>query len=373
MSLINDSYRNYIKLVFTFTVICFFPHSTILAFNTGSPRIGDIVNLTHPHQDSSKPFNLYMGDYFCVQIDNAQGVPQENNIINKSKFTLYFDGMAMNGIKPDKITYLDTTLVHHSIRLFFKLIRDSQSYESWKYFFQYPLAIEDRAMTLYVGYGENQPYDSDKKINLVLINKLNFTLIIGLIIVLFLILIVLAANTNLLKNPPTPSSPACYSLAKTQLAFWNFVVAAMALYIWTITGDCPYLSQTALILIGISTITIAGSKFVDKIHSPDNINPPYLETAKLKANSTNQLPVIDPPKVKIPFVSQAYTFIMDILSDSNGLSVNRVQMVLWSIIIFIFLLQAVVKNLIFPELPDSLLILTGISNGTYVLLKTQEK
>jgi hypothetical protein len=352
--------------LFILTIICSSLSIDIFGQNTLLTKVDTIVNITHPQEDLSKNLKLNIGDYIYVQISNVSRSLAQGSSIDKNKFILYFDAWAMNGIKPDKIMFVDTFHVGLKIRLFYKINRDAQSYEAWSYFFQYPLAISDRTMTLDIGYNDNQPFNSDKKINLVLINKSNFFVTIILIISLFLFLIVLAATTNLLKNPSSDNSPACYSLAKTQLAFWNFIIAAMALYIWTITGDCPYLSQTALILIGISTITIAGSKFVDKIQAPDNKYPP-------DPGAVNNQTVVNTRKGKTTFVSQVYKFIMDILSDSNGLSINRVQMVLWSLIIFIFLLQDVVKTLVFPELPDSLLVLTGISNGTYVLLKTQEK
>ena len=60
------------------------------------------------------------------------------------------------------------------------------------------------------------------------------------------------------------------------------------------------------------------------------------------------------------------------LSDSNGVSFHRFQMLAWTIVLGIIFVGQVWKELAMPEFNDTLLSLLGISAGTYVGLKIPE-
>jgi hypothetical protein len=66
-------------------------------------------------------------------------------------------------------------------------------------------------------------------------------------------------------------------------------------------------------------------------------------------------------------------FLTDIMSDENGISIHRFQMVGWTVILTLVFVHGVWTNLTMPEFSDTLLTLMGISSGTYVALKIPEK
>jgi hypothetical protein len=66
-------------------------------------------------------------------------------------------------------------------------------------------------------------------------------------------------------------------------------------------------------------------------------------------------------------------FLTDIMSDENGISIHRFQMVGWTIILTFVLVYGVRTNLTMPEFSETLLTLMGISSGTYVTLRVPEK
>lgn len=68
-------------------------------------------------------------------------------------------------------------------------------------------------------------------------------------------------------------------------------------------------------------------------------------------------------------------FFTDILSDENGISMHRFQSFAWTLIamtVYLYKLDKVQVGCVLPELSDTLLSLTGISNATYLVLRTKE-
>ena len=68
-------------------------------------------------------------------------------------------------------------------------------------------------------------------------------------------------------------------------------------------------------------------------------------------------------------------FFIDILSDDNGISLHRFQNLAWTIIamtVYLYKVLQVTTGCQLPELSDTLLALTGISNATYLVLRSKE-
>lgn len=134
-----------------------------------------------------------------------------------------------------------------------------------------------------------------------------------------------------------------YSLAKVQLAFWTVIIILCETYIWCITGVLPDLSTSSLILLGLSVGTTA------------------LSTAVGYAN-------------ELKGQTSSGSFWKDIISDAAGVpSLHRVQMVIWTILIGFYFVRESWLHFSMPDISDNLLILMGISSGTYVAFKTQER
>ncbi|MVN22450.1 hypothetical protein [Mucilaginibacter arboris] len=143
-----------------------------------------------------------------------------------------------------------------------------------------------------------------------------------------------------------------YSLSRTQLAVWTTVISCTYIYeVLCVNCKNININTTALILMGISTGTIAVAGLIDK----------------------NQIEQDSPRHQDEP----SKGFFTDILSDDNGISIHRFQNSIWTIIAIIVYLHHVFNQQLqagtcFPELDQTLLALTGISSATYLTLKGKE-
>ena len=66
-------------------------------------------------------------------------------------------------------------------------------------------------------------------------------------------------------------------------------------------------------------------------------------------------------------------FLTDILSDEDGVSLHRFQIVVWTLILGVLFVFRLWEQVRMPEFEPSLLALMGISAGTYLGFKIPEK
>ncbi len=228
-----------------------------------------------------------------------------------------------------------------------------------------------------------------------------FIFLLSLLFFLCLI-IILQVKFGLLKDNST-SATRSYSLARTHLVWWTFIILSSILAVVWGSGQLPTLSDSTLILLGIGSLTTISSRITDI--SDDN-------KAAINGNSSS-----------IVRNTPSEGFFLDILSDSDGVSVHRLQAVVFNTVFgFWFIyevfkqikgigpnsfmdkadvaaatkklaallqaaptpgiqtailkLQAAIKatpiNDIMPVFDNNNLILLGMSAGTYVALKTTE-
>ncbi len=166
--------------------------------------------------------------------------------------------------------------------------------------------------------------------------------------VLFVAAVVLfvryARNSDIIRDAGTlpagaPSgSKKAYSLARTQMAIWTFLVAAALVFIFMVTWNENVITSGVLVLIGIS-----------------------FGTTLLAAVADGTEPVPQPSE----------NFFTDLLSDGAGPSFHRYQMVLFTAILAVIFIVKVATNLVMPDFDTTLLGLMGISNGTYLGFKLQ--
>jgi len=169
----------------------------------------------------------------------------------------------------------------------------------------------------------------------------------ALFVVAIVLFIKYARNSDIIRNTgdlaglpangaPTPRKS--YSLARTQMALWTFIVAGALVFIFMVTWNENSISSGVLILLGVS-----------------------FGTTLLAAVSDGPQPTPQP--------SQG--FLTDLLSDGSGPSFHRYQMVLFTVILAVIFVVKVATNLVMPEFDTTLLGLMGISNGTYLGFKLQ--
>lgn len=162
------------------------------------------------------------------------------------------------------------------------------------------------------------------------------------------LVILLGAKTSLLKDTSTSPKPP-FSLARTQLAFWTVIVFSSFVYLlFKNPHDIPEINNVNLILLGIAVGTTATGKLID-------------DSQKNKTQLSQN------------FASQG--LLIDLTSDMNGVSIHRLQNVLWTLAVGVIYIQYVAAQSSLPDetvLTTNLMILMGISTGAYVGLKTME-
>lgn len=167
----------------------------------------------------------------------------------------------------------------------------------------------------------------------------------------------LSQRSNIIRAPMGPPGGGVppYSLSRFQLAFWFILVVAGYFLVWTVTGELDTITQSILALIGIGSGTALGAALID--------------TPNVTKQNTDTAPPPPPPPAQA-----SRGFLTDILSDPvGGVSIQRFQMFVWTLILGIIFVVSVYRDLSMPEFNATLLGLMGISSGTYLGFKFPEK
>ena len=174
------------------------------------------------------------------------------------------------------------------------------------------------------------------------------------------ILVILLDHFYGMLRAPNAAVTKPYSYSRVQLAWWTVIIISAFAAILIVACDVPVFDQSTIILLGISAATTATAKVIDV---SDQTNP-KVNPANLNLGSDN--------------------FILDILSDENGVTVHRLQSVLFNFIFGIWFILKIWNNIallpsgkldashIIPIMDPNNLLLIGISSGTYAAMKATE-
>jgi hypothetical protein len=295
----------------------------------------------------------------------------------------------------------------------------SASREVWTYLFGSP-AWGNRQTKVSLGFADGAAVPTAASIGLVVIPQRPFYLWLTVLAIVAVVFWSLAIQSNLLRDPgatPGPGKRLPYSLSRTQAAWWFFIVLASYLFIGLVTADfSTQITGTVLILLGISAGTLVGSAFIDQ----SKVNPATAaEAARVEQTLQNQVASLQgavanaqqtlaQPPVQSPLAqaapaqavqgaaqakldlltlssalkekesllkktrSESEQFLLDILSDANGVTFHRFQIVAWTFVLGIIFIHEVYKGLAMPTFDGSLLALMGISSGTFLGMKVPE-
>ncbi len=333
----------------------------------------------------------------------------------------------------------DTTGDDNTHELIFKLDRDAtntSSKDHWNQLFSSLPFFESQRVDVSVGIADGWVMQSDVGLEKdqdhfsFVVVPLDGSSIAGLVVIaaMLLALLALASATDILRDPYGPLRPdgrAAFSLARTQMAFWSFLVLASYFLLWRMTGDKDTITQSVLILMGISAGTALGSAMVDVGKTEDGGRSQYflplnaegksrqekqqarrnmvdalLKTKEdLQTKLTNKLKdfqnlaatalvdrdnnlkeqmateeQIRRTNVQLEFYKRGvlWRFVTDILGDNGAISFHRFQIAAWTIVLGIIFLEEVVTQIAMPEFNSTLLGLMGISAGTYIGFKIPE-
>lgn len=231
---------------------------------------------------------------------------------------------------------------------------------------------------------------------------------------------------GLLRDEGRPDG--CYSLGKTQMAFWGLLVLLSFVGLLVVCHSMERIPPQVLILMGISagtglsSVVIGGGKrreLREKLpglqaaakaardqvagweteiasltaeigrltpagRAPNAEEQAQLDTLKARKTSaeaelqtareiSRQAQQAAEAGVQALAGPASQGFFRDICSDADGLSFHRLQVVLWTIVLGGYFVYSVSHTISMPEFSDTLLILMGISNGTYLGFKYPEK
>jgi len=286
----------------------------------------------------------------------------------------------------------------------FTLKRTEESRDVWTYILGKP-GWTPRATKVSVGLPDRYAIDSIAVVNLNVIPHGWFVFWFLLFVVLVIAFIVLAIKSNLLRDSGVSLEQGGrrpFSLARSQAALWFFLVVASYLFIGMTTGDFnTTITTTVLGLIGISAGTAVGAAMIDASKATSEAAADNAASIRSLQDRLGQLDIeiqnaqqalaadANDAAAQATLASareekmqresqlkklknQAENFLMDILSDANGVSFHRFQIAAWTIVLGIIFVAQVYRVLAMPDFNGSLLALLGISAGTYIGLKIPE-
>ena len=177
------------------------------------------------------------------------------------------------------------------------------------------------------------------------------TIFISILIILFLAVFYFDFKYDMLKDISTAKRKP-YSFSRVQLAWWSVIILTSFITIIATKG-IPTFHQSQLVLLGISALTTGSARLIDTSDQSNNVS--------MIQNDERQ------------------NLLLDILSDSNGVSIHRFQSLVFNITFGIWFISEVLQKLpdsaasnIMPVLSQNDLILLGLSSGAYVALKATE-
>ena len=277
------------------------------------------------------------GDFIEVTVLNPKIYLESNSTNTIDSLILFINNIPLVGIHPQTIAFSGDTA-----KLVFLFDRKSQSVGKLHPYFY--TILKPIKVALSVGLNEQTPMTSNVMIELHYVGKIFMFIAIILCVLILVSVFLLAKYSNMIRTASTSSQ---YSLARSQLAFWTALVSCSYIYLWTLTCEAPYMPTSVLILLGVSMATKGSAYYIDY-------------SKKKTQTAVNEI------------VPNSKGFIIDILSDIDGINIQRAQMVLWTLIMGIIFVYSVIVKQLMCDFDDTLLSLMGISSGTYVLLKTIE-
>lgn len=225
---------------------------------------------------------------------------------------------------------------------------------------------------------------------------------VAAMLVLFAAFVVFAASSTVLRDSATLDTTGkpngTYSLGRTQMALWLGLTVAGFIFLWLTLGFYLHVITSAiLVLLGINSVTGLASVLIDNPPSganPSASPPNATTTAGQQTPATNQSPSAtqqtaatnqsatpnqqagaqnQSPPPNPATMPKSTWFWQDLVCDSTGPKLHRIQMIAWTCILAIIFTWNVFWNFVFVEFDPNLLLLMGIASGTYLGFKPQEK
>lgn len=314
------------------------PSLHAMPLDKSKPYVLSVVSGNPRHPDSAG-----LAEEIRVTIANGKELLDEARSNNKN-IILFFDRM------PLKEVYSQTYVINSDeddLRFF--IGHTAAPIALWDHFISSRSMGQffSRKVSVSVGLEDQEPIptlvENGKSFTLVLIDRAWFTVSIVIIAAIVILFLLLAAKTNILRDvgPEPDAGRKPYSLSLVQMSIWFFAIMTSWLLLYVVKHSFNTISDTLVLLMGISAGTGIGGVAID--------------TSRTKP------------------VKQSQGFLRDIISDDYGVSFHRFQIFAWTIVLVAVFIRQVTAYLTMPEFNSSLLVLMGISSGTYLGIKATEK
>jgi hypothetical protein len=320
---------------------------------------------------------------------HAKGLADWAKSKNPSDLLVYLNGMALEGVVPQ------IDLVQQD-KLLYKLERDpanSGNVKVWNSLLAQPQIGNNRSVRVTVGL-EGHPFQVDGNIptiKLRAINPIGITIYSLMMLGLLFGVFQLARYSDLIRDDGRQPAQGrkTFSLARTQMAFWFLLIVGAYGFIWLASGATDTITASVLGLMGISAATGLAAAAVDsskKTQADAELEQLQRQQASLQAEQTQQGGAFPADKIqqlqdvsnaivqrqRLSQPAQSSGFFDDILSDANGISFHRLQIAVWTVVLGMVFVFSVYNALSMPTFSETLLVLMGISGGTYIGFKIPE-
>ena len=328
-----------------------------------------------------------------VMVENLAGWIKLEPGNDPRKLQLVLDGRVLKGVTADHLGENSSTLK-------FDLTQNADNRDAWTALLRTSRGAQ---VPLSVALPDKPAFPSDATFKLVVYPVLLTVGVILLLIALLVLFLVLAIKSDIIRDPgpePAPGDRRYYSLARSQMAWWFFIVVAAYLYIELVTGNLDTLTPSVLALIGISAATGLGSMAIDssqkgaeedkrkslaaeqlslqtriaQLEADTTASPPPANLDDLKKELADKkgrqleiqatIAALPPPERP-----KSEGFLRDILRDDSGVTFHRFQIAAWTVVLGAIFARSVLQDLAMPEFNATLLGLMGISSGTYIGFK----
>src|SRR5579862_6836090 len=130
----------------------------------------------------------------------------------------------------------------------------------------------------------------------------------------------LSVKTPILHDQSVQQRPP-YSYSRTQAMWWTVIVLSLYIVVYGHAGQVPQFNSTCAVLLGISLGTTAGARMID---AGDVANPTVVRSQDTSVSAG---------------------FLIDILSDENGLSIHRLQSFAFNLIFGVVFIVSTLEHL----------------------------
>ena len=344
------------------------------------------------------------------QANPQNGVPAQDKI-NPNTLVLFLDQVEIKKLYPFAVD-------REKSQLHYRLRRDQDSRDGWQNFLSRPKEATIQVNAT-VGQEGKAPLKDAKPFNLRIYTEWLFKVAVVLFLLILICFLIAAYKTTIIRDsgPPNPIGGPLkrpYSLARAQVAWWFFIILGSFLFIGLVTWDLNTITTSSLVLLGIGTGTALGAAMVDanKRQSTDSdletlkpkeaklvasiaeLKTSIMDAEKIALGGDPNLPAslaarrtelatleaeLEQVRAQINDAASGLQKpvsegpITDLLSDVNGVTFHRFQIVVWTIVLGIVFIFTVWTSLAMPQFSDTVLALMGISAGTYVGFKIPEQ